>query len=66
MGAVAGGTLLSSSLAVGDSASSCLQEQSECSLAEVLGAEVMSGVVEPEEPLAVGELRAMALVRKSV
>lgn len=45
-----------------------LQEQSDCSLAAVPGTEVKeSGVVSPEaRPAGVGELRAIALERKSV
>lgn len=65
-GAVAGGDgILDRMLAVevvGDSRS-LLYEQSDRSLLAVSGTE--SGVVSPEERAA-GELRAMALVRKSV
>lgn len=64
MGAVAGGGVLSSFSLVGGEECSCLQEQSDCSLVAVPGAEDDSGVVSPDGGR--GELRDMALDRKSV
>lgn len=71
MGAVAGGEALLAPVMLPDEVGgecSHLQEHSDCSLLAVPGAE-SSGVVSPEArplPVGGGELRAMALERKSV